>query len=162
MREVTWPDGELVFILPYCGGGSAGGHGLRRRGIAGFLDHRPLFPGHCLLIPKAHYETLADLPEDLVGPLFRSVRLLAVAVERAMQSEGSFVAINNRVSQSVPHLHIHIVPRRKKDGLRGFFWPRQKYESAAAMEEVRERIREAAGAIQRQQGQPLAGFIRRS
>jgi histidine triad (HIT) family protein len=88
-----------------------------------FLDHRPLFPGHCLLIPKAHYETLADLPEALTGPLFGNARLLAGAVERAMQSEGSFVAINNRVSQSVPHLHIHIVPRRKKDGLRGFFWP---------------------------------------
>jgi histidine triad (HIT) family protein len=78
-----------------------------------FLDHRPLFPGHCLLIPKTHYETLADLPERLTGPLFGNARLLAGAVELAMQSEGSFVAINNRVSQSVPHLHIHIVPRSK-------------------------------------------------
>ena len=111
-----------------------------------FLDHRPLFPGHCLLIPKRHYETLADLPEDLIGPLFRSAKFLASAVERAMESEGSFVAINNRVSQSVPHLHIHIVPRRRKDGLRGFFWPRQKYESAAEMERVRQSI---AGAIAR-------------
>jgi histidine triad (HIT) family protein len=108
-----------------------------------FLDHRPLFPGHCLLIPKAHYETLADLPEDLIGPLFSNARLLAVAVEQAMQSDGSFVAINNRVSQSVAHLHIHVVPRRKKDGLRGFFWPRQKYESAAEMERVRDTLRAA-------------------
>jgi len=114
-----------------------------------FLDHRPLFPGHCLLIPKTHYETLADLPEDLTGPLFGNARLLAGAVEQAMQSEGSFVAINNRVSQSVPHLHIHIVPRRKKDGLRGFFWPRQKYESAAGMESVRKLVKAAAGAARK-------------
>jgi histidine triad (HIT) family protein len=106
-----------------------------------FLDHRPLFPGHCLLIPKTHYETLADLPEELNGPLFGNARLLAGAVEQAMESDGSFVAINNRVSQSVAHLHIHVVPRRKKDGLRGFFWPRQKYESAAEMERVRETLR---------------------
>jgi histidine triad (HIT) family protein len=108
-----------------------------------FLDHRPLFPGHCLLIPKAHYETLTDLPEDLIGPLFSNARWLAIAVEQAMQSDGSFVAINNRVSQSVAHLHIHVVPRRKKDGLRGFFWPRQKYESAAEMERVRGILRAA-------------------
>jgi histidine triad (HIT) family protein len=113
-----------------------------------FLDHRPLFPGHCLLIPKTHYETLTDLPERLTGPLFGNARLLAGAVERAMESEGSFVAINNRVSQSVPHLHIHIVPRRKKDGLRGFFWPRRKYESAAGMENVRSRVHAAAAALQ--------------
>jgi histidine triad (HIT) family protein len=110
-----------------------------------FLDHRPLFPGHCLLIPKAHYETLSDLPEDLIGPLFSNARWLADTVEQAMESEGSFVAINNRVSQSVPHLHIHIVPRRKKDGLRGFFWPRQKYESAAEMERVRDALRATIG-----------------
>jgi len=114
-----------------------------------FLDHRPLFPGHCLLIPKTHYETLADLPEDLIGPLFGNARLLAGAVEQGMGSDGSFVAINNRVSQSVAHLHIHIVPRRKKDGLRGFFWPRQKYESAAEMERVRDTLRAAIGATQR-------------
>ncbi|MGA2130984.1 MAG: HIT family protein [Bryobacteraceae bacterium] len=106
-----------------------------------FLDHRPLFPGHCLLIPKAHYETLSDLPADLIAPLFGNARLLAGAVEQAMGAEGSFVAINNRVSQSVLHLHIHIVPRRKKDGLRGFFWPRGKYVSAAEMERVRDSLR---------------------
>jgi len=111
-----------------------------------FLDHRPLFPGHVLLIPRAHYETLADLPAELVAPLFANARLLSIAVEQAMASDGSFVAINNRVSQSVPHLHIHIVPRRKKDGLRGFFWPRQKYVDAAEMERVRDRLREAVTA----------------
>jgi histidine triad (HIT) family protein len=108
-----------------------------------FLDYRPLFPGHCLVIPKTHYETLTDLPQDQVGPLFAIVRMIAAAVERGMGSDGSLVAINNRVSQSVPHLHIHVVPRRKKDGLRGFFWPRQKYENAAAIEQVRDRLREA-------------------
>jgi histidine triad (HIT) family protein len=111
-----------------------------------FLDHRPLFPGHCLLIPKAHYETLTDLPEVLTGPFFGNARLLAGAVEQAMESEGSFVAINNRVSQSVPHLHIHIVPRRKGDGMRGFFWPRQKYESETEMERVRSLVQKAAAA----------------
>ncbi len=110
-----------------------------------FLDHRPLFPGHCLLIPKAHYETLTELPEDLIGPLFSNARLLASAVEQAMESDGSFVAINNRVSQSVAHLHIHVVPRRKKDGLRGFFWPRQKYQSTDEMERVRDILRAAVG-----------------
>jgi histidine triad (HIT) family protein len=99
----------------------------------GFLDHRPLFPGHCLLVPRRHCGTLADLPGDLVGPLFLDVRRLSAAVEAAMGAEGTFVAANNRVSQSVPHFHVHVVPRRRKDGLRGFFWPRQKYESAEAM-----------------------------
>jgi histidine triad (HIT) family protein len=111
-----------------------------------FLDHRPLFPGHCLLIPKSHYDTLADLPQHLTGPLFGNAKLLAGAVEQAMQAEGSFVAINNRVSQSVPHLHIHLVPRRKKDGLRGFFWPRGKYESADQIESVRVRVKDAVDA----------------
>jgi histidine triad (HIT) family protein len=92
-----------------------------------FLDHRPLFPGHCLLVPKAHYETLAHLPTKLIGPFFENAQLLARAVETALQAQGSFVAMNNKISQSVPHLHIHIVPRRKGDGLRGFFWPRSKY-----------------------------------
>jgi len=112
-----------------------------------FLDHRPLFPGHCLLIPKAHYETLLDLPADLNAPLLGAARLLAHAVEQAMAAEGSFVAINNRVSQSVPHLHVHIVPRRKKDGLRGFFWPRRKYESDAEMEQVAQRLRDAVNLL---------------
>jgi histidine triad (HIT) family protein len=109
-----------------------------------FLDHRPLFPGHTLLIPKEHYETLADLPASLVGPFFGNAQRLAIAVERGMHAEGSFVAINNRVSQSVPHLHIHIVPRKKGDGLRGFFWPRQKYRDEEQIREVQAAIMGAA------------------
>ena len=113
-----------------------------------FLDHRPLFPGHCLLIPKAHFETLSDLPSELVGPFFNNVQLLARAVETAVAAEGSFVAMNNRVSQSVPHLHVHIVPRRKKDGLKGFFWPRTKYEGDAHMVETRRAIQAAIAKLQ--------------
>jgi histidine triad (HIT) family protein len=91
-----------------------------------FLDYRPLFPGHCLLVTKQHYQTLLDLPQQLIGPLFSNVQLLAATVQRVMEADGSFVAINNIVSQSVPHFHVHIVPRKRGDGLRGFFWPRQK------------------------------------
>jgi histidine triad (HIT) family protein len=108
-----------------------------------FLDNRPLFPGHLLLIPKHHYETLQDLPADLIGTFFKNVQLLARAVESGMNAEGSFVAINNRVSQSVPHLHVHIVPRRKKDGLRGFFWPRQPYKDDAEMQQAQAAIQNA-------------------
>ncbi|MFN2530031.1 MAG: HIT family protein [Pyrinomonadaceae bacterium] len=107
-----------------------------------FLDHRPLFPGHTLLVPRKHFELLADLPATLVAPFFKNVQLLGTAVEAAMVAEGNFVAINNRVSQSVPHLHVHIVPRRRKDGLKGFFWPRTKYENQDQMEDVRARIKE--------------------
>ena len=110
---------------------------------AAFLDHRPLFPGHSLLVPRQHIETLADLPAELVGPFFTNAQLLARAVESGMQAEGSFIAINNRVSQSVPHLHVHVVPRRKKDGLKGFFWPRVGYASDAERTATAERIRAA-------------------
>ncbi len=108
-----------------------------------FLDARPVFPGHTLLVPRAHHETLADLPADLVGPLFLDAQRLARAVERAMEADGTFVALNNRVSQSVPHLHVHVVPRRRKDGLRGFFWPRTKYADEAAARDIAARIRAA-------------------
>jgi histidine triad (HIT) family protein len=107
----------------------------------GFLDHRPLFPGHVLLIPKKHYETLADLPVSLIDPFFRNAQMLSRAVEAAMDAEGTFVAMNNRVSQSVPHLHVHVVPRRRKDGLKGFFWPRTKYSGDEQVNEVKTRIR---------------------
>lgn len=110
-----------------------------------FLDGRPLFLGHVLLIPKEHYQTLSDLPDKLLGPFFKNAQLLARAVEQAMEAEGSFVAINNRVSQSVPHLHVHIVPRRKKDGLRGFFWPRQNHPDETAMTKAQAAIRDALG-----------------
>jgi histidine triad (HIT) family protein len=114
-----------------------------------FLDHRPLFPGHSLLIPRDHIETLPDLPDELLDELFSNARLLARAMEEGLGAEGSFVAINNRVSQSVPHLHVHVAPRRRKDGLRGFFWPRHKYESDAQAEEVAERLRETVAALKR-------------
>jgi len=110
-----------------------------------FLDVRPLFHGHTLLVPRAHHETLADLPAELVEPLFVRAQRLSVAVRDAMGAQGSFVAMNNVVSQSVPHLHVHVVPRVKKDGLRGFFWPRAKYKSEAQAAGVAERIRDALG-----------------
>jgi histidine triad (HIT) family protein len=107
-----------------------------------FFDQRPVFPGHTLLVPKDHHETLAHLPHAFIEPLFVNAQLLARAVEQALGAEGTFVAINNRVSQAVPHLHVHIVPRRKGDGLRGFFWPRQKYKDAEEVEKFRKSIRE--------------------
>lgn len=107
----------------------------------GFLDVRPLFPGHVLLVPRAHVVTLADLPVDAVGPLFERARLLSAAMPGALGAEGSFVAMNNTVSQSVPHLHVHVVPRTKGDGLRGFFWPRTTYDDDAHAASVAEEIR---------------------
>jgi histidine triad (HIT) family protein len=110
-----------------------------------FLDARPVFHGHTLLVPRDHHETLGDLPAALVGEFFADAQRLAIAVEEAMEGDGTFVAMNNRVSQSVPHLHVHVVPRRRKDGLRGFFWPRQKYAGEEEMEAVATRIRTAVG-----------------
>jgi histidine triad (HIT) family protein len=115
----------------------------KTRLLSRFLDHRPVFPGHTLLIPKEHFETLADLPPALIQPFFANAQLLAQAIELALEAEGTFVAINNKVSQSVPHLHVHIVPRRRKDGLRGFFWPRQAYKDADEMEKIRKNISDA-------------------
>jgi histidine triad (HIT) family protein len=113
-----------------------------------FLDHRPLFPGHCLVIPKAHLETIQDLPDEVLAPLFSTARLLAQAVEVGLHSEGTFVAANNRVSQSVPHFHIHVVPRRKGDGLKGFFWPRRKYKDEGEMKSVLAALQSAIAEIQ--------------
>ena len=115
-----------------------------------FLDHRPLLPGHVLVAPRTHYETLGDLPLEKVGPLFVNVQCLALAVERGLNADGSFVAVNIRISQSVPHLHVHVVPRRKGDGLFGktFQWMRRPYPSEAAIVEVQRAI-QAALAVQR-------------
>jgi len=113
-----------------------------------FLDRRPVFPGHCLLMPKGHYETLVDLPAPLVGPLFQNAQLLERAIEEGLQADGTFIAINNHVSQSVPHVHIHLVPRHQKDGLKGFFWPRQHYKDEDAMLQVQETLRSAIARIQ--------------
>jgi histidine triad (HIT) family protein len=112
-------------------------------GTVAFLDHRPLFPGHTLVVPRAHVETLRDLAPPEVGAYFREVRRLAIAVQDGLDAEGTFVAENNVVSQSVPHLHVHVVPRRRKDGLRGFFWPRHPYAGPAQAEAVAARIRGA-------------------
>ncbi len=108
-----------------------------------FLDNRPLFPGHSLLIPRRHVETIWDLPDELIEPLFANARLLSAAIREATAAQGAFVALNNVVSQSVPHLHVHLVPRNRRDGLRGFFWPRRKYDSDDHMRETAEAVRAA-------------------
>jgi histidine triad (HIT) family protein len=108
-----------------------------------FLDHRPLFPGHTLVVPRQHYPTLADLPDGLVGPLFEVGRRLAAAMRAGLEADGAFLALNDVVSQSVPHVHLHVVPRRRKDGLRGFFWPRHRYADTAEAQEVAAAIRQA-------------------
>jgi histidine triad (HIT) family protein len=100
---------------------------LRSERVVAFLDHRPVFKGHVLVAPVEHVDTLLDLPEALMVPLLRSAQLVAAAIGRALGAQGTFVAVNNVVSQSVPHLHVHVVPRTKGDGLRGFFWPRTRY-----------------------------------
>ena len=117
--------------------------------VLAFLDIRPLFPGHTLLVPKTHYETLLDLPVDLLSPLFCAAQRLAGVMESELRATGSFVAVNNRVSQSVPHLHVHIVPRNRKDGLRGFFWPRTKYASDDDTAAMAARLRDAVSRVRR-------------
>lgn len=109
----------------------------------GFLDQRPVFHGHVLVIPRVHHETLMDLPPGLLEPLFAATQRMSRAVQEALEADGVFVAANNVVSQSVPHLHMHVVPRRRKDGLRGFFWPRQEYDDDEAMAATAAAIRAA-------------------
>ena len=109
--------------------------------VVAFLDHRPLFPGHVLVVPRVHVERLADLPATFGPPLLAAVQRFSRAVPEAVDGHGAFVAVNDGVSQSVPHLHVHVVPRRHKDGLRGFFWPRQRYESDEQMAAVAAAIR---------------------
>jgi histidine triad (HIT) family protein len=111
--------------------------------VVAFLDARPVFKGHVLVVPRQHYVTLADLPGELIGPFFRTVQRISVALPAALGAQGTFVAMNNIVSQSVPHLHTHVVPRTKGDGLRGFFWPRQRYASDAEAADYATRIRAA-------------------
>ena len=113
--------------------------------MVAFLDHRPVFKGHVLVCPTRHVETLLDLPDHLVVPLFGAARSIAAVMGKAVGAEGTFVAMNNVVSQSVPHLHVHVVPRNRKDGLKGFFWPRTRYGSEEEAAEVAARIRAAAG-----------------
>lgn len=115
-----------------------------------FLDARPVFPGHTLLVPREHYGTLIDLPAPLVGPLFQNAQLLAQAMETGLKADGTFVAINNHVSQSVPHMHIHVVPRHYKDGLKGFFWPRQKYKDQQEMLDIQQTLRSTINQLKTQ------------
>lgn len=108
--------------------------------VVAFLDQRPLFPGHTLVVPRAHIEVLGDLPRELVVPVMSVVQAASRAMQSALGAEGSFVAANNRVSQSVRHLHVHVVPRTKGDGLRGFFWPRHRYEDEEQARDVAARL----------------------
>jgi histidine triad (HIT) family protein len=135
---------------PFCAiaAGAEPGHVVFEDEVSvAFLDNRPLFPGHSLLIPRQHLETLADLPDELLATLFANARLLSRANPEAMGKPGSFIALNNVVSQSVPHLHVHVVPRKPRDGLRGFFWPRSKYSSEKQMREVAASVRAAVEAL---------------
>lgn len=128
--------------------GELPGHEVfRSEKVVAFLDRAPVFLGHILVVPVSHVETLGDLPEAEVGPFMSVVRRLAVSAEDplGLAADGTFVAVNNRVSQSVPHLHAHVVPRRRKDGLRGFFWPRVRYESEEQMIQFAALIRSSVG-----------------
>jgi histidine triad (HIT) family protein len=116
---------------------------IRDDDVAAFLDARPVFKGHVLVVPRAHVPTLSDLPPAALDTLFAAVQRIARAVEAGLGADGTFVALNNKVSQSVPHLHVHVVPRRKKDGLRGFFWPRVPYADDAEREAFAAKIRAA-------------------
>ena len=115
---------------------------LDEPGVVGFLDIRPVFPGHVLVLPREHHVTLTDLPVPHLEPLFAATQRVARAVTAALGAQGTFVAMNNVVSQSVAHLHVHVVPRTKGDGLRGFFWPRVKYASDDEREDYGLRIRQ--------------------
>jgi len=121
-------------------GESAASMVLRSDGVCAFLDVRPLFKGHVLVLPTAHVETLGALSIEQVPVLFGAAQRVARAVERGLGAQGSFVAINNVVSQSVPHLHVHVVPRTKGDGLKGFFWPRTKYASVEERDDFARRV----------------------
>lgn len=116
---------------------------LRCDDVVAFLDIRPLFPGHLLVCPRQHVVTLDEAPLELLTPLFTAVQRCQRAMEAELGAEGTFVAVNNRVSQSVPHLHVHVVPRSRGDGLRGFFWPRHPYEDDAHLRRTRRRLRRA-------------------
>jgi histidine triad (HIT) family protein len=134
------PDCRFCAIV----GGGEDGHVVFEDEVSlAFLDHRPLFPGHSLLVPRGHHETIWDLPDELLAPLFANARLLSSAIRTAMKAQGAFIALNNVVSQSVPHCHVHLVPRNRKDGLRGFFWPRSKYESDEHMRKTADAVRAA-------------------
>lgn len=124
-------------------GGTASHVVLDEPEVFGFLDARPVFKGHVLVVPREHHGTMTDLPPALLTTLFSAVQRVAAAVPQALLATGTFVAVNNVVSQSVPHVHVHVVPRSKGDGLRGFFWPRTKYADDAEAATYARRIRAA-------------------
>jgi len=111
--------------------------------VVAFLDARPVFKGHTLVVPRPHVATFAALSPDALASLFTAAQRVSRAVEAGLQADGTFVAMNDKVSQSVPHVHVHVVPRRRKDGLRGFFWPRVRYQDAAEQSDYAARIRAA-------------------
>ena len=115
--------------------------------ILAFLDNGPIFPGHCLVCPKDHFETMYDLPNAMLEPLFAATRLIGLAIEDGLGAEGTFVAINNKVSQSVPHLHVHVMPRRRKDGMKGFFWPRRPYRDSDEAADTAAKVRDAISRV---------------
>ena len=136
--------GDCLFCA--VAGGSEPSHVvLDEPDVLAFLDHRPVFKGHVLVIPRLHVVTLPDLPTELLEPVFAAVARCATAMVDGLGADGSWVAQNNIVSQAVPHLHVHVVPRRRGDGLRGFFWPRQKYEGEQDMVDYATRLRAALG-----------------
>src|SRR5688572_15738551 len=114
--------------------------------VAGFLDHRPVFPGHVLIVPRDHVDTLAELPPETMAPLLQAAQNVMAALAKVVDAEGTFVAMNNVVSQSVAHLHLHVVPRKRRDGLRGFFWPRHPYADDADRRAMRDRLSAAISA----------------
>jgi histidine triad (HIT) family protein len=141
MVSVADPGGHCIFCSIV--DGSASAHEVFRDDVAvGFLDRAPLFPGHVLMVPVGHVVTLPELPIAAVGPFFERVQAMARVVPEVMEAQGSFVAMNNVVSQSVAHLHVHVVPRNRKDGLKGFFWPRTRYAGDEEMAAVAARLRE--------------------
>ncbi|MDX2149791.1 MAG: HIT family protein [Bryobacteraceae bacterium] len=115
--------------------------------VLAFLDIGPVFHGHTLVVPKTHADTLLDLPDHLSAPLLAAVRLIGRAVESGLGAQGSFVAVNNRVSQTVPHLHVHVMPRSRGDGMKGFFWPRRPYRDDEQREQVRAMLARAVAAL---------------
>ncbi|MFN8034343.1 MAG: HIT family protein [Acidimicrobiia bacterium] len=139
---VASTDGACLFCAVVAG--DHPGHlVLDEPAVVAFLDLHPVFKGHTLVVPRVHVATLADVPSELLGPLFGAAQRVARAMVDGLGADGSFVAMNNVVSQAVPHLHVHVVPRRRKDGLRGFFWPRERYESDDEMAAYAARVRDA-------------------
>jgi histidine triad (HIT) family protein len=114
---------------------------LDEEAFVAFLDHRPVFDGHTLVVPRTHFPSLAELPGDLLGPLLGAGRRIAAAQRSVLGAQGAFFALNEVVSQSVPHVHLHVVPRRAGDGLRGFLWPRHRYETEEAAAELAAQLR---------------------